>query len=171
MADREERGEEEQQRRQRAAEDLREEAFRRVEERLDEAIRQHNASQQGTTPRTGSYFPQFTPRDNPPPATHTQWKNDVEQALGDMSAVTTFPEPPVGRCNKPACIATKHQRALEACSCDVEALLRLLDMPLNQARLTWHPDRWSKCPEEHRTSFQVRFFLFQSSSPDRESVC
>lgn len=90
-----------------------------------------------------------------PSIIHRVWKKEVECALEDVSVVKIFPELPQGKCAKPACLAGQSQRALKACPCDVEAAFTLLGMPLKEARNAFHPDRWAKCPEEHRDSFQV----------------
>lgn len=94
---------------------------------------------------------------------HTLWKKNVDRAFSDYSAIKIFPEPPTtGNCSKPACVASQAQRALNACPCDVETAFTVLQLPLKEARLAWHPDRFSKCADELRESFQVCLVLTTS---------
>lgn len=80
------------------------------------------------------------------------WRLAVEAAFANYSQMLTFPEPPIEPCSKMSC-RTDTSRLLEACRCNIEAAFRRVG-ELKKERLPWHPDRFSKCPEQNRELFK-----------------
>ena len=99
---------------------------------------------------------------------YATWYENASAAFADYSKMKSFPAPPAPRftCTKPVCIRGKGARALELCACDVEKAFKMLQststsgappkLVLSKERLKWHPDRFSKCPEELRADFQKK---------------
>ena len=76
----------------------------------------------------------------------------MEAAFADYSHMHTFPEPPIESCTKVSC-QTEKGRFLKACRCNIGSAFSRVD-DLKNERLRWHPDRFSRCPEQSRTLFR-----------------
>ena len=81
-----------------------------------------------------------------------KWRSEVDEAFADYSGMREFPCPPVGLCSKMSCSADK-SRVLPACRCNIKAAFTKLE-DLRKERSRWHPDRFSRLPEEKRDLFQ-----------------
>ena len=84
------------------------------------------------------------------------WHTQVSEAFADYAAIDAFPQPPSQtNCIKATCQASKADRALTACPCDIRAAFSGLDLAqLKSSRNSWHPDRFSRCDERRRDGYQ-----------------
>lgn len=76
-------------------------------------------------------------------------------AFDDYSKMTIFPAPPAPPCTQLACLRSSSSRALQACPCNIRAAFSDIQ-DLKTARVQWHPDKFSKCPESLRAGFQKK---------------
>jgi hypothetical protein len=87
------------------------------------------------------------------------WNLAANEALQDRTTMTTFPDPPASVCSKERCRLECGQRALDACECNIEAALKLdpeFPESLKAARIRWHPDKFTVCPEENVELFKKK---------------
>ena len=79
--------------------------------------------------------------------------DQVSRAFADISALNAFPKPPAWPCGNLTCARTKRSRALEACACNIRFLFER-GTDLKNWRLRFHPDRFSKVPQDVREGIQ-----------------
>lgn len=92
----------------------------------------------------------------PPPSRLVidQYFKEVDAAVADYSNLRRFPSPPAWPCNNAACAANKSKRALRACECNIAHAFRSRGDDLKAYRIKLHPDKFSRCPDDVRESFQ-----------------
>lgn len=74
---------------------------------------------------------------------------EAKATFADYAAIKAFPAPPTALCTNVSCMQTKGSRALEACGCNIRCLFEgMTEKELKQAKLTLHPDRFNKVPDE-----------------------
>ena len=80
------------------------------------------------------------------------WHSTCATAFEDKTKLRYFPEPPRASkpCGKPGCKASAKERALKACPCDIRKLFEEDKSTLKSARVTFHPDKFSRVPEDVR---------------------
>lgn len=125
-----------------------EEADRRRSEKNEQDKKKGENSRQG-----GSEPP-------PPPlkisiSKFQEWREFAGRCFADYSKMDKFPAPPARACGSKSCMATKSSRVLKACPCNIAAAFEAFsDIKVKVERVRWHPDKFSKRPEEHREVFQ-----------------
>lgn len=104
-------------------------------------------------------WPQWTRRTSFPTTAANPieaWRKLVDIALSDYTALHVFPAPPARPCMKNECPSkTQQGRTLTVCDCVFkEAFSGLSKQELKMERVRWHPDKFARCPEQHRELFQ-----------------
>ncbi|KAK3652140.1 hypothetical protein LTR56_005271 [Elasticomyces elasticus] len=141
----------------------RKEAIQEESRRRQEAYqRQQQAKQQREeSNKRRRSFEDFLAAWPPPPVRAMREKaqhfHDACAALKeDKSQMRSFPEPPYEPCLKPGCLATEKTRALKACRCNIEkCFLGRPKATLKTDRVDFHPDKFSKVPEDVRKHIQL----------------
>jgi hypothetical protein len=91
--------------------------------------------------------------------TAAKWRPTVSIALVDRSTMTVFPDPPSRWCPDLTCRKNSSTRKLAACPHNLEKTLSAdpaFPDSLKVERLRWHPDKFSKCPEDVRELFRAK---------------
>ena len=87
-----------------------------------------------------------------PPDAWKQWRTQAIRAFRDYGAMQSFPAPPHSPCAKMECRTAA--RVLKACQCNIEDAFTRMDLTKAE-RSRWHPDKFSRVPQENREAFQA----------------
>ncbi|KXT08321.1 hypothetical protein AC579_931 [Pseudocercospora musae] len=127
----------------------------------DEERQRQRQRQQKEKKKSNRSTPPNAPRRTLPPGPAVtmpqikEWYAFAEACNNAREKVQTFPLPPDGCCGSTTCASQDEDRSNKACECNIRRCFKLAGVGIyKKEMLKWHPDKWSRSPENQRENFQ-----------------